>query len=269
MTQGRPQDANADTRKREFAAIQEIVTTAVATALEPVASSLGDLQEQLGPVTAHLQENTVDMHGRMVEDHLKPLQETLTKIQPEILGEMGQRSAQLDSSLESLQNQVDVENQHLKEFRQSAQATCDVAAVTCERVGHITDDQNVTNKHVTDLVVNSRQIYNSGCGSGFTRPFKAIPFIRRDGSIQPPSDLGLPPLLNTSVIDNLTDHQLNQYLEGYGIEHNGLNRERSLFKLREYIGCTPAERSDSHATALFFMLAMACLLYLYFPQLFA
>lgn len=248
---------------------QEIVRTVVATALEPVTSSLGNLQEQLGPVTVHLQENTVDMHGQIVEDRLKPLHETLTKIQPEILNGMGQRLAQLDSSLETLQNQVGVGNQHLKEFGQSVRATCDVAAVTCKQVGYITDDQNITNKHATDLVVNSRQIYNSGCGSGFTRPFKAIPFIRRDGSIQPPSDLGLPPLLNRGVIDNLTDHQLDQYLERYGIEHNGLNRERSLFKLREHIGCTPAERSDSHATALFFMLAMACLLYLYFPQLFA
>lgn len=268
MSEGRSQDASGNTRNRE-AVFQEIVTTAVATALEPVTSSLGNLQEQLGPVTAHLQENTVDMHGRMVEDHLKPLQATLTKIQPEILKEMDHRLAQLDSSLGTLQNQVGAENQHLKEFGQSVQATYEVATVTCKQVGYITDDQNITNKHVTDLVVNSRQMYNSGCGSGFTRPFKAIPFIRTDGSIQPPSDLGLPPLLNRGVIDNLTDHQLDQYLDGYGIEHNGLSRERSLFKLREYIGCTPAERSDSHATALFFMLAMACLLYLYFPQLFA
>ncbi|KAI6103260.1 hypothetical protein EDD16DRAFT_1642139 [Pisolithus croceorrhizus] len=131
---------------------------------------------------------------------------------------MGQRFTQLDSTFETLQNQVDMENQHLTELGQSVRATRDVAAVTCKQVGYIADDQNITNKHVTDLVVNSRQIYNSSCRSGFTCSFKVIPFICRDGSLQSPSDLGLPPLLDRGVIDNLTDHQLDQYLEGYGIE---------------------------------------------------
>ncbi|KAI6115486.1 hypothetical protein EDD16DRAFT_1064113 [Pisolithus croceorrhizus] len=252
MTEVRPQDANPTGQPRSRqAVIQEIVMTAVATAFEPVTSNLGDLQEQVGPVTAHLQENTVDVHDRMLQDRLNP------------------RFTQLNSSLETLQNQVDIENQHLTELGQPVQATRDVAAVTCKQVGYTADDQNITNKHVTDLVVNSRQIYNSSCRSGFTRSFKVIPFICRDGSIQSPSDLDLPPLLDRGVIDNLTDHQLNQYLEGYGIEHNGLDREISLCKLREYIGCVPAKRSDSHTTALFFMLAMGCLLYLYLPQLFA
>ncbi|KAI6107248.1 hypothetical protein EV401DRAFT_2003987 [Pisolithus croceorrhizus] len=242
MTKGRPQDANPDGQPRNREAVmREIVMTAVATAFEPVTSSLGDLQEQLGPVTTHLQEN----------NRLNPVQETLTSIQPRILDEMGQRFTQLDSTFETLQNQVDMENQHLTELGQSVRATRDVAAVTCKQVGYIADDQNITNKHVTDLVVNSRQIYNSSCRSGFTCSFKVIPFICRDGSLQSPSDLGLPPLLDRGVIDNLTDHQLDQYLEG------------------EHIGCVPAERSDSHATALFFMLAMGCLLYLYLPQLFA
>ncbi|KAI6162779.1 hypothetical protein EDD17DRAFT_1572418 [Pisolithus thermaeus] len=217
MTKGRPQDANPDGQPRNREAVmREIVMTAVATAFEPVTSSLGDLQEQL-----------VDVHDRMLRDRLNPVQETLTSIQPRILDEMGQRFTQLDSTFETLQNQVDMENQHLTELGQSVRATRDVAAVTCKQVGYIADDQNITNKHVTDLVVNSRQIYNSSCRSGFTCSFKVIPFICRDGSLQSPSDL------------------------------------------REHIGCVPAERSDSHATALFFMLAMGCLLYLYLPQLFA
>ncbi|KAI6097782.1 hypothetical protein F5141DRAFT_449251 [Pisolithus sp. B1] len=190
MTEVRPQDANPTGQPRSRqAVIQEIVMTAVAIAFEPVTSNLGDLQEQVGPVTAHLQENTVDVHDRMLQDRLNPVQEILTSIQPRILNEMGQRFTQLNSSLETLQNQVDIENQHLTELGQPVQATRDVAAVTCKQVGYTADDQNITNKHVTDLVVNSRQIYNSSCRSGFTRSFKVIPFICRDGSIQSPSDV--------------------------------------------------------------------------------
>lgn len=272
MSQGRtPNDAGTgttQTQNRE-AMIQDAVTIAVETALKPVTSSLGDIQEQLGPVTDHLEENTVAAHGQMLQDCLGPLQDILTAVQPEILNEMGQRFARLDSNVETLQNQTKTANQHLDDLGQSVQVTLGVAAATGKRVGDITNDQQVTNRHVNDLVIDSRQIYNFGCGPGFVRQFKTIPFIRTDGEIQSPNDLGLPSLWDIRVINNLTDHQLDQYLEGYGIEHNGLDREAKLSKLAGHIGCAPIDRSSSHSMTLYFMLIMGCLLYLYFPQLFA
>ncbi|KAI6097784.1 hypothetical protein F5141DRAFT_1147586 [Pisolithus sp. B1] len=83
-----------------------------------------------------------------------------------------------------------------------------------------------------------------------------------------PVKWGLPPLLDIRAVNNLKDSQLDQYLDGYGIKHVGLDRELKLSKLGEYIGYIPADSSTSHGTTFFFMLAMGCLLYFYFPQLF-
>ncbi|KAI6038272.1 hypothetical protein EDC04DRAFT_2696885 [Pisolithus marmoratus] len=248
--------------------IPEIVATAVATALEPVTSSLGDLQGQLGRVDAHLQDNTVSAHSQMLQDRLSPLQDLLTTVGSGIVNEMGQRFTQLESDLETVQQQTDTTNQCLNELSQSVQETRNVAAATRQQVGDTANGQQVTLQHVTDLVVNSRQRYNLGCGRGYTRPFKTIPFIRTDGAIESPNDLGLPPLVDVGVMDNLTDRQLDQYLQGYGIERSGLNREMKLSKLGEHIGCAPPDRSGSHTMTFVSMLAMGCLLYLYFPQLF-
>ncbi|KAI6103261.1 hypothetical protein EDD16DRAFT_1642155 [Pisolithus croceorrhizus] len=113
-----------------------------------------------------------------------------------------------------------------------------------------------------------RQIYNADRGLGFPQQFKIIPFVSQDGTVQWPTAWGLPPLLDTRAVNNLKDSQLDQYLDGYGIKHVGLDRELKLTKLGEYIGYIPADSSTSHGMTFFFMLAMGCLLYFYFPQLF-
>lgn len=248
--------------------MQEFITSAVMTAVKPVTSGLDNLQKSLGSIVTHVENNTVASHADKLQSHIEPLREAIGTLQSEILREVDQRSEPLNSNLESLQNQTIMANQHLDELGQSIHAARNVVDETSEQVREVANAQHITNSHITDVLISSHQIYNADRGLGFAQQFKIIPFVSQDGTVQWPTAWGLPPLLDIRAVNNLKDSQLDQYLDGYGIKHVGLDRELKLSKLGEYIGYIPADSSTSHGTTFFFMLAMGCLLYFYFPQLF-
>lgn len=248
--------------------MRELIMSAVETAVKPVTSGLGNLQQRLDTLATVVQENAVDKHAKMLQSHTEPLHTRLGTLRSDILDGVDQRSMSLNSNLESLRNQTITVDQHLAELGQSVQAARDVVTETSGQVQDVANAQHVTNGHITDVLVSSRQIYNAERGLGLDHPFKIIPFVNKDGGVQWPTACGLPPLLDMRMINNLKDHELDQYLDGYRIQHVGLDREVKLSKLREYIGCMPVDNSSPHGMAFVFMLAMGCLLYLYFPHLF-
>ncbi|KAI6038264.1 hypothetical protein EDC04DRAFT_3090917 [Pisolithus marmoratus] len=250
------------------AMLQDAIMSAVETAVKPVTAGLDSVQKRLDTIDTHVENNTVAAHDGMLQTHVERLHTTLDTLQSDILSGVEQRSTALNNNLELLRDQTTVANQHLDALGQSVRGVRDVVDDTREQVNGVANAQLITNSHVTDVLVSSYQNYNADRGSGFHHSFKIIPFINKDGTVQWPASYNLPPLLNIRVIDNLKADELDQYLNGYGINHAGLDRELKLSKLREHIGCTPPDRSSSHGMTFFFMLAMGCLFYVYFPQLF-
>ncbi|KAI6162780.1 hypothetical protein EDD17DRAFT_1507659 [Pisolithus thermaeus] len=241
-------DPNGGTQTRnKEAAMQEFITSAVETAVKPVTSGLDNLQKSLGTIVTHVENNTAAAHADKLQSHIGPLREAIGTLQSEILREVDQRSESLNSNLESLRNQTTVANQHLDELGRSIHAARSVVDETSEQVREVANAQHITNSHITDVLISSRQIYNADRGLGFPQQFKIIPFVSQDGTVQWPTAWGLPPLLDTRAVNNLKDSQLDQYLDGYGIKHVGLDRELKLTKLGEYIGYIPADSSTSHA----------------------
>ncbi|KAI6039108.1 hypothetical protein EDC04DRAFT_1804114 [Pisolithus marmoratus] len=268
MTKKNDNSAEGSQTPNREAMMQEAIMSAVGTAVKPVTAGLDNVQKRLGTIVTHVENNTVTAHDEMLQKRVEPLHTALGTLQSDILSGVDQRSTALNSNLESLRDQTVVANQRLDTLGQSVQAARDVVDDTREQVNGVANAQHVTNGHVTDVLVSSYQIYNADRGSGFHYSFKIIPFINKDGTVQWPTACNLPPLLNIRVIDNLKTDELDQYLDGYGINHAGLDRELKLSKLREHIGCAPPDRSSSHGMTFFFMLVMGCLFYVYFPQLF-
>lgn len=204
-------------------------TSVVGTALRPVTSRLGEIQQRLDSIAANIQNNTVAAHEGMLQSHLRPLRDGQT----EIVAEISQRLTPLNNNIDTLRSQIITTNQCLDELGRSLQAA---------------RDDVVNAQHAA--LVKFCQSYNVSCGLGFIHTFKIIPFVGADGTSQLPSAFGLPLLLNTCVINNLTDHQLNQYMERYGIQVE-TNRSTQLSKLREFIGCMPPDDFTSYGVAIF------------------
>ncbi|KAI6038265.1 hypothetical protein EDC04DRAFT_2017286 [Pisolithus marmoratus] len=197
------------------------------------------------------------------------LQSRLRDVQSEILTETGRRLGLLNGTADTIRDQIITTNQHVAELRQSVQAA----------QNDLVNAQQDINQHIAHVFIRSCQIHNAGCGLGFTRPFRIVPFVGADGVLQLPSAVGvgiafsltlpensshctvtlpscgpvqfdLPLLLNTRIISNLTNHQLDQYLERYGIEADS-SRSKQLFQLREYIGYVPPDGFTWYEVAIF------------------
>lgn len=208
-------------------------TSVVGTALRPVTSRLGDIHQRLDSIAANIQNNTVAAHEGMLQSHLRPLRDGLGTLQTEIVAEISQRLTPLNNNIDTLRNQIITTNQCLDELGRSLQAA---------------RDDVVNAQHAA--LVKFYQSHNVSCGLGFIHAFRIIPFVGTDGTSQLPSAFGLPLLLNTCVISNLTDHQLNQYMERYGIQVEA-SRSTQLSKLREFIGCMPPDDFTSYGVAIF------------------
>ncbi|KAI5987845.1 hypothetical protein EDD15DRAFT_2199283 [Pisolithus albus] len=256
---GRSQDSTGgnETRNKE-GAMQELITSVVETAVKPVSSGLENLQKSLNTVVAHAESNTVAAHADMLQGHVDPLHAALGTLQSEILSSINQHATSLNSNIDSLRNQTITTSQHVDELGRSVHAARNVMDETSEQVRDVANAQRITNSRLTDAVISSCQIYNADRGSGLVQQFKIIPFVSGDGTVQCPTSCGLPPLLDIRAINNLGDNRLDQYLDGYGINHVGLDRELKLSKLGEYIGYKPADSSTSHKMTFYVMLAMGC-----------
>lgn len=247
--------------------MQELITSVVETAVKPVTSGLDNLRKSLDTVVAHAENNTAAAHADALRGHIEPLHVALGTLQSEILSNVDQHSTSLKNNFESLRNQTIMTDQRVDELGRSIHAARNVMDETSEQVRDVANAQRITNSRLTDVLISSRQTYNADHGSGLVQQFKTIPFVSGDGTVQCPTACGLPPLPDVRAINNLGDNQLDQYLDGYGINHVGLERELKLSKLGEYIGYKPADSSTSHKMTFIVMLAMGCLLLLYFPQL--
>ncbi|KAI6108111.1 hypothetical protein F5141DRAFT_1120797 [Pisolithus sp. B1] len=223
-------------RNRE--ADMEAITSAVAAALRPVTTRLDVLQQRLDSVGTHIQNNTVTAHGQMLQTHLGTLRTG-------ILADIGQHLTPLNTNVVALQNGTMETNQNVAELRQLLQAARN----------DIGDAQHAINQHVAQVFIRGCQSYNSGCGFGFTRPFRVVPLVGADGSLQLPS-VSLPRLLNTRVISDLTDDELDQYLQIYEIQvdSDGQNRRERLSQLRGHIGYVPPDSFTSYGVAIFSLL---------------
>lgn len=203
------------------------------TALRPVNSGLVGLQQRLDSIVSHNQNNTITAYGEMLQSRLRD-------VQSEILTETGHLLAPLNSNVDTIRDQIITTNQHVADLTQSVQAA----------QNDLVNAQQAINRHIAHVFIRSCQIHNAGCGLGFTRPFSIVPFVGADGALQLPSAFDLPLLLNTRIISNLTNHQLDQYLERYGIEADS-SRSKQLFQLREYIGYMPPDGFTWYEVAIF------------------
>lgn len=255
MSQTNPNQDN--TRSRE-AAMQELVTSAVGTALRPVASRLDGLRQQLDPITAHITNNTVT--PAILQSHLNPMNQSLQALQGQV-EQIERRFDPLNDRLDTVQNQIiHGMDQRFNVLEQAIQATDG-------EVHTISNAQVAANELAAETLVSSYQIYNSGCGSGLTRPFRVIPFIRAGGVTELPDALGLPLLRNVPAINSLSDHDLDRYLDEYNIGHVGLSRGAQLRELRVYIGCTPEDHAPrSHMPSFVFMLLLGLSFLYWFPD---
>lgn len=212
----------------------------ITNALKPVISGLGVLQQRLDSISTQIQNNTVAAYGDMLQTRLR---DSLGTLRPEIIADIDQRLVPLNNSASMLQNEVITTNQRvaaLGELFETAR-------------NDIVDARDTINRHVAQVLVRACQSYNAGCGLGFTRPFRVVPVVDADGSLQLPNVFGLPLLLNTRMISNLTDHELQQYLQIYGVqvEGDGQDRRERLSQLRAHIGYVPPDSITSYGVAIF------------------
>ncbi|KIY68511.1 hypothetical protein CYLTODRAFT_421542 [Cylindrobasidium torrendii FP15055 ss-10] len=77
----------------------------------------------------------------------------------------------------------------------------------------------------------SNSFLNRDRGDGRTIPYVVMPFL--DGSRPDQAPHSLPPLLNVDTIEDLTDDEVDAYVEGYG-----LSRAHGRDAIKAYIGCT-------------------------------
>ncbi|KAI6024770.1 hypothetical protein BKA83DRAFT_682847 [Pisolithus microcarpus] len=189
----------------------------ITNALRPVIAGLGDLQQRLDSVSTQIQNNTA-AYGEMLQTRLR---DGLGTLRPEIITGIDQRLVPLNNSASMLQNEVITTNQRvaaLGELLETAR-------------NDILDARDTINRHVAQVLVRACQSYNAGCGLGFTRPFRVVPVVDADGSLQLP----------------------NVYLQIYGVqvEGDGQDRRERLSQLRAHIGYVPPDSITSYGVAIF------------------
>ncbi|KAI5980593.1 hypothetical protein EDD15DRAFT_2348991 [Pisolithus albus] len=208
----------------------------ITNALRPLISGL---QQRLDSISTQFQNNTVTARDDMLQTRLR---DGLRTLRPEIATDIDQRLAPLINGASTLQNEVITTNQRVAELRGLLETARN----------DVLDGRDTINRHVAQVLVRACQCYNAGCGLGFTRPFRVVPVVEADGSLQLPNAFGLPLLLNTRMISNLTDHELKQYLQIYGIqvEGDGQDRRERLTQLRAHIGYVPPDSISSYGVAI-------------------
>ncbi|KAH7891021.1 hypothetical protein F5I97DRAFT_120093 [Phlebopus sp. FC_14] len=96
---------------------------------------------------------------------------------------------------------------------------------------------------LVDVTEISYQAFNRGCGDGTRVRYKIIPFRMPDGALALPQQFGLPLLVDVDIIEDLTDEQLNSYLDHYHVGRAGnLLRQTKIARLKGFVGC--ARRRD-------------------------
>ncbi|KAL4071831.1 hypothetical protein V8B97DRAFT_1942579 [Scleroderma yunnanense] len=254
-----PGGKDGPTRNKETA-MQELVMSAVGTALRPVTSRLDDLQQKVDPVIAYVNNNTVAKHTEMLQTHLNPMNRSLGTLQDQV-ERVERRFDPLNEHLDSVQHGI------LRGVDQKCNTLEQAVQTAHKDIRTVSDTQVVTKALTADVLVNSYQVYNSACGSGLTRPFKVIPFIREGGETESPSASGLPLLHDVPTINNIEDEELDLYLREYDIVYDGLSRAAKLRKLRVHIGCTPEdEKPMTHSSTLVVMLLLGVAFFVLFPD---
>lgn len=146
MSQTNPNQDN--TRSRE-AAMQELVTSAVGTALRPVASRLDGLRQQLDPITAHITNNTVT--PAILQSHLNPMNQSLQALQGQV-EQIERRFDPLNDRLDTVQNQIiHGMDQRFNVLEQAIQATDG-------EVHTISNAQVAANELAAETLVSSYQV---------------------------------------------------------------------------------------------------------------
>ncbi|KAF8721968.1 hypothetical protein AX14_010031 [Amanita brunnescens Koide BX004] len=98
-------------------------------------------------------------------------------------------------------------------------------------------------RELRPLKVMSIKAYNGNCGTGKHQSFEVVSFFNHDNGAETlPETLQLPALKTIDNIYQLSDAQLNTYLDRYHIQRQGnLSRETKLRRLKEFLGCTVDE----------------------------
>jgi len=136
------------TRNRD-AGMQELVTSAVATALRPVASRLDGLRQQLDPITAHITNNTVT--PTILQTHLNPMNQSLQSLQGQV-DRIEQQFNPLNDRLDAVQNQI------LQGMDQRFNVLEQAVQVTNGEIQTVNRAQIKANTSAADALVSSYQV---------------------------------------------------------------------------------------------------------------
>ncbi|KAI5982673.1 hypothetical protein EDC04DRAFT_2616534 [Pisolithus marmoratus] len=106
-----------------------------------------------------------------------------------------------------------------------------------DHLGRVDDRLNRMERGQIDMTEILYKTYNQGCADGTECQYKVIPFHLPNGGTELPQMVGLPALRDAQSIVNLTDAELNLYLNRYGIPRVGnLRRETKLRRLTVFLG---------------------------------
>ncbi|KAG6335720.1 hypothetical protein ID866_3378 [Astraeus odoratus] len=238
--------ANPTTRNKE-AAMQELVTSAVATALKPVASRVDELHQQLAPIIGRINNDPVSQYASTMQAQLEVMNNRLDNLQNQVIQAIDQRFGLVNNRLDAVQagilGQV---GQQLNGLRHDLQGTIGATQTDIQAVHQ---EQATVHDVVNQSLVTSLQAYNSRSPNG--------------APVQPVTH-GLPPLHNVFAVDELTDHDLDEYLNGYNIDPIELSREEKLRRLKDYIGyAPPSDNSSTFIKTAAVILLMAMVLFLW------
>ena len=176
QTQDHTPGATQGTRSRE-AAMQELVTSAVGTALRPVTSRLDELRQQLDPITAHINNNTVtpsalqthlnpmsqslqSLQGQVdrIERRFDPLSDRLDAVQNVVVHDVGQRFDSMNQNAQATRNDVQAIHGDVRAIHSGVQAILNDVQATRNDVQTVSAAQIVANGSTANAVVSSYQV---------------------------------------------------------------------------------------------------------------